>query len=188
MTSVVSHYPVHASRPHASIRFAATLIVCLMCFGGCGSDDPPADDASRLARAEYLYLEYRQSFPTVPEVTAAQAMRMLADGQAVLVDIRERRETEVSMIAGAITAEHYERAPHVYSDRTAIIYCTIGSRSGHYAQRLHKRGVATANLRGGVLLWAHEGGPFLAGAEPTRLVHVYGQRWDLLPQSFQSIY
>jgi hypothetical protein len=39
-----------------------------------------------------------------------------------------------------------------------------------------------------VLLWSHEGLPLTSSDGPTRRVHVYGPRWNLLPAGYEAVW
>jgi sodium/bile acid cotransporter 7 len=69
-----------------------------------------------------------------------------------------------------------------------IVYCTISYRSGILARELLARGVAVANLQGGLLGWVHAGGPVADAGGPVARMHVYGRKWDLAPLSFETVY
>jgi len=140
-----------------------------------------------------------ERFPDVDNVTVAEVGRLLEKDSVVLVDVREPREREVSMISGAISAEEFERDPSRYADVAVVAYCTIGHRSSEYARRLTEAGHPVANLSGSILAWAHAGGPLVTGGSqgaggsvaagtPTTRLHVYGRQWDLAPAKYETIW
>ena len=90
------------------------------------------------------------------------------------------------MIPGAITKILHDQNPEAYRDRQMVTYCTIGYRSGLYAQQLRKDGFDAINLRGSILSWAHAGQSLENTAGETRRVHVYGRKWDLLPEGYEA--
>jgi rhodanese-related sulfurtransferase len=122
----------------------------------------------------------------VPQVDAVTAQRLLAEqANYVLLDVREPRETNISMIPGAISKLEFEKNPEKYKDKKIIVYCTIGYRSSKYAERWNKRGYQMSNLRGSLLLWSHAHGAMVDSAGvPTRKIHVYAKQWDLLPNGY----
>jgi rhodanese-related sulfurtransferase len=146
----------------------------------------PADQ-QKLQRIEEFSDEYRKSFPNVPEMTVAELLVAWRDGDTVLLDVRKPAEQEVSMIPGAILAAQFEREPGKYKTKRVVVYCTVGYRSGDYAKRLLERGKDARNLRGGILAWVHAGQPVVHDGAPTRRVHVYGPKWDLLPEGWESV-
>ena len=60
------------------------------------------------------------------------------------------------MLPHAITtAEFAARFRHgIPKEKRLVVYCTIGYRSGKYAQELAKQGIKAENLEGGVLAWS----------------------------------
>jgi rhodanese-related sulfurtransferase len=97
-------------------------------------------------------------------------------------------ERSVSIIPGARSKEEFETHLDEHAGRHILVYCTAGCRSGAYAKELRERGLNAFNLRGGVLDWALSGGPSVKpDGEPTRRVHVHGQRWNVLPPGYQVV-
>ena len=143
-------------------------------------------DSEKRARIDELYRGYRKDFPGVGEIEPQEAMRLLQEGRAVFIDVREPKEQAVSMLPAAVTAEEFLKDPGRYSDRVLIGYCTISYRSGELAQQLAARGIAVLNLRGGILAWAHAGGSLRDRDGETRRVHVYGRKWDLAPRGYET--
>ena len=100
----------------------------------------------------------------------------------VLVDVRSDREVNVSVIPGAITKAQYEGHPEKFRDKTVIVYCTVGGRSGMYAAKLvtedPERDVL--NYRGSIMAWIRAGLPLqtLQG-EPTQRVHTYSKHYSV---------
>lgn len=73
-----------------------------------------------------------------------------------------------------------------YKNRIIIAYCTIGNRSGRYLNKLKQSAIETYNLIGGILSWAQRA---LVNADDlTKEVHVYGPKWNLLPNDFKSVF
>lgn len=106
----------------------------------------------------------------------------------VVVDVREERERKISHIPGSISKKEFEANIARYKNRKIISYCTIGYRSGLFTKKLRKSGYAAFNLRGSILLWAHSQGDLIdTQGLPTKKVHVYGLRWDLLPAQYESV-
>lgn len=143
-------------------------------------------------RTEFVKLTRGQD---VPVLKASALKDRIADTTLILVDAREAKEREVSMLPRALAPEEfaarYRRG--FPKGATVLVYCTIGYRSGLYAQELRKQGIAALNLEGGVLLWSHEGGEFrYRDAEGrlrrTRRVHVYAPEWNLLREGYKAVW
>lgn len=172
--------------------FPRALFLCLvLVLCGCSESTrekaPPLTDEAKRAAVEKMYAEYKKSFPEVPEVTVDELTAMQADGNVVIVDGREPPERAVSMIPNAISKESFERDIERYRDSTIVTHCTIGYRSGKYAAELRKKGFNAFNLEGSILSWVHAGREVVdSQGRPTRRVHVYGEKWNLLPEGYEA--
>jgi sodium/bile acid cotransporter 7 len=165
---------------------AALAGLLVVAVGGVTLADSRMSDSRKLDRIDELYRGYRKDFPGVGEIEPQEAMRLLQEGRAVFIDVREPKEQAVSMLPAAVTAEEFLKDPGRYSDRVLIGYCTISYRSGKLAQQLAARGITVLNLRGGILAWAHAGGSLRDRDGETRRVHVYGRKWDLAPRGYET--
>lgn len=137
-----------------------------------------------------MYEEYREDFPGIGEISAHELAGKLADKEdLVIVDVRESEEREVSTIPGSISKEEFEKKRDVFQDQTIVVHCTIGYRSGMYVQELAEQGIEAYNLKGSILSWVHEGQPVVdAEGNVTKRVHVYGKKWDLLPEGYEAVW
>ena len=91
------------------------------------------------------------------------------------------------MIPGAVSKEEFERDKSQYKGHVVIPYCTIGYRSGKYAEKLSGQGWDARNLRGSILAWTHAGRPLVdADGNDTKRVHVYGKKWDLAAEGYEG--
>ena len=163
------------------------LLVTALLFTGPAC--APVASVDRAARVEQMALGYESQWPAVPQITAEQYEAMPDDQRPILVDARTPRERRISVIPGAITPDQLPSPRSATSDRPVLVYCTIGYRSTKLAAELRERGIDAENLHGGVLAWAHHGGPFVTpDGEETRNVHVYAPPWDLLPDRYVSDY
>ncbi len=152
---------------------------------GCSEE---LTDEQKLERINELYEKYKRSFPDVPDVSIKELIAMREEKDIVLVDRRKKKEQEVSMLPGALTAREFEENIERYRDKTIVAYCTIGSRSGHYARDLIEKGFTVYNLRGSILAWIHAGQKLVSDGKETRRVHVYGRRWDLAPKDYEAVW
>jgi rhodanese-related sulfurtransferase len=140
------------------------------------------------ARIQQMYEGYRTDFPDVPGVSALELGEQAAEKALVLVDVRTPEEQRVSMIPGALTQEEFEAGREQYRDASIVAYCTIGARSGKFAAEQMKQGFHVRNLEGGILAWTHASGPLVGPDGPTRKVHVYGRRWNLAADGYESVW
>lgn len=148
---------------------------------------PPRSDAMRQEKIEAMYQGYRQDFPDVKELSPQELRKLQETGATVLVDVRTPEEQAVSMLPGAITKEAFESAQDIYRDQSVVAYCTIGARSGAYAEKLKKEGFKAFNLKSGILAWTYAGLPLLnPKGEKTKRVHTYGRRWNLVADGYEA--
>ena len=130
-------------------------------------------DEAKRKRIDAVYRRSRRAFPEVGEMTVEELKEKLEDEDLVIVDVRRPDEQAVSMIVGAITAEQFERDQEAYDGATVVAYCTVGHRSGLYAQELARRGWNALNLKGAILSWTHVEGALEDENGPTRRVHIW---------------
>ncbi len=171
---------------HRLAMSGALLLVTCSAWGA--TTEPSLDDAAKLRKIEALYDGYRQSFPEVSELTAAQVLQLVGRMPVVLVDVREEKEQLVSMLPGAIGEKAFSAKPELQRGQLVVAYCTISYRSGELARKLRAQGIQMVNLRGGLLAWLHAGGQVMAGGQPVRRVHVYGEKWNLAPSGYEAIW
>ena len=105
----------------------------------------------------------------VPRLTAAESAKLVQDGQAVLVDVREPgewRETGVAAPAVLLEKSDFDGAKAAWApflakvgkDKTIVLYCRSGGRSGRVAEALAAEGYKVVNA-GGFKDWAAAGLP-----------------------------
>lgn len=111
----------------------------------------------------------------VPKITPADAAKRVADGQAVLVDVREPgewAETGVAAPAVLLAKSDFDGAQKDWkpflaknAGKEIILYCRSGNRSGKVAAALAEKGLKVANA-GGFKAWADAGLPVRPAAAP----------------------
>ena len=92
----------------------------------------------------------------------ARAAKRLLDAGATFVDVRERSEYVDGHVPSArhIPYEEIERRrDELPRGREVVVYCASGVRSSLAASLLERRGLETANVRGGFTAWAGAGLP-----------------------------
>jgi rhodanese-related sulfurtransferase len=105
----------------------------------------------------------------VTRLTPADAAKLVADGQAVLVDVREPAEwfqTGVATPAVLLPQSDFENAQFEWKpflekapkDKMLILYCRTGKRAGSIASALAEKGYKVANA-GGLQEWIEAGLP-----------------------------
>jgi sodium/bile acid cotransporter 7 len=180
--------PERATKPLSVGLLACLLGLSLVPVAAC-QDPGTLSDTEKQARIDELYDGYRAKFPEAPEITVETLVERLAGPEPpVLVDVRSDEERKVSTIPGAISRQEFEEDPARFSGREVVTYCTIGYRSGLYTQKLVGEGWDASNLRGSILAWAHGGQELDRGGSTTRQVHVYGARWNLVPEGYAAVW
>ncbi|MEV5575244.1 rhodanese-like domain-containing protein [Spirillospora sp. NPDC052269] len=97
-------------------------------------------------------------------ISAKQAQQRVADGQAVLVDVREAVEWNAGHAPGAVHVPLSRLAgggqlPASARNKPVVLICRSGNRSRQAAQILTGRGVDAVDVTGGMSAWAREGFP-----------------------------
>jgi len=169
---------------------ASCAVLAVAALGGCGPPDTSGlSDTERRETVASMYEGYRRGFPGVSEVSARDLIEMQVGDGVVLVDVREPEEIAVSRIPEAIAKEEFEASREEYRGKKVVAYCTIGARSGEYAEELGGEGIDAYNLEGGILAWLHAGQEVIdPTGEATDQVHVYGPKWDLAPRECTGVW
>jgi sodium/bile acid cotransporter 7 len=177
-----------------SISPPGSVVVLLALFGwlaaasACGSPASELTAGERQARIDEMFEGYQSDFPDVRNVTVEELERMQREGEVTVVDVRPEKERAISMIPGAISSDDLEANLDQYRDHPIVTYCTIGYRSGVYAEKLREKGLDVLNLRGSILAWTYTGKPLVNADGPTRRLHVYGKRWDLAADGYETVW
>lgn len=166
---------------------------------GKKQQDNPATAQSADARAETiekLVREFEGQF-SVGQITPAAGMvdGGMPDPRYIFVDVRPNSERLVSHIPGSISLQEFREGGISSANpaKTFVLYCTIGYRSSQVAQRLKdgspKDGsLKVVNLRGGLIGWVHSGGQVVdSSGKETKKVHVYGDKWNVLPPGYSPV-
>lgn len=147
----------------------------------------PRSDEAKRDRIEAMYRRSKRLFPDTPELTVEELKERLGEENLVIVDVRRPDEQAVSMITGAITADEFDSKQDEYEGATVVAYCTVGHRSGLYAQELANRGWNALNLRGAILAWTHVGGPLEDENGPTQRVHIWSPP-SLVAEGYEPVW
>ncbi len=194
-------YQVPYSRHFLSVRalglpVCATLTTLALILSvtalGCRPAAPTAagqTDEEKRAAIETMYGEFQPEFPDIPEIGVAELLRMQAEEHVTIIDVREPEERMVSIIPGAIPKEAFELLKGELADAPIVVHCTIGYRSAAYVEALQAEGLEAYNLKGSILSWVHAGQPVVdPEGNETKRVHVYGERWNLLPEGYEAVW
>lgn len=135
-----------------------------------------------------MYNRYSQEFPVIQDISAQQLKLLQQKEKVILIDVRTPREKTVSIIPGAISQTEFEQNINKYQDFTLVTYCTIGYRSGKYAEKWRKKGINILNLKEGILAWTYVQGELVNNLGQTNDVHVFGKQWKLVAKNYQPIW
>jgi rhodanese-related sulfurtransferase len=164
---------------------ALALVAALALSGLSRAEDTEGEARARLAA---LVEQTRRAFPEVPAVSIEDYVALAGTTAVVLVDVREDEERKVSWIPGSVPRREFEENRERYRDLPVVCYCTIGWRSSEYTGKLRKAGWDARNLEGSIVAWALSGRDVQGADGPTRRVHVYGARWNLLPPGWEAVW
>lgn len=93
-------------------------------------------------------------------VSVDEATALVANGDAVLIDVRTPREwkkghaPDARHISLASLDQQMARIPN---DRTVLAICQTGSRSARAVASLRRAGYEAQNVKGGMIAWARAG-------------------------------
>ncbi|MBU1044531.1 MAG: rhodanese-like domain-containing protein [Candidatus Omnitrophica bacterium] len=175
---------------------AAKLIIKIMIvglvggiiFSGCAKSSQNYSKNEKQEIISQMYAQYKQGlFPDIADIRIND-LKKFSKSDLLYVDIRDKAEQDVSMLPGAITQQQFESHQEQYKNKTIIAYCTIGNRSGRYIKNLNLPDLEVYNLIGGILAWAWANNELVDSNGLTKRVHVYGPKWNLLPDDYLSVY
>lgn len=117
-------------------------------------------------------------------ISAAQIRAMRASkewtNRFVIVDVRAKAETDVSVIPGAITQAQFERTVAQHQGKVVLVYCTVGHRSGIYAKKLAAKGWRSYNYKGSILDWCKNNLSLVTpSGQKTKRVHTYNSSYKV---------
>jgi rhodanese-related sulfurtransferase len=138
-----------------------------------------------------VFARIERQWPEVPQMSTRELARRMADdsdARPLLVDVRTRREYEVSHLPWAVWAETSRQIEDVLSrrskDQVIVLYCSAGVRSCSAAASLIRSGLENVfNLQGSIFQWANERRPVIRDGKAVNVVHPYDHRWGVLLDS-----
>jgi rhodanese-related sulfurtransferase len=98
------------------------------------------------------------------EVSPADTATALADGNVLVIDVRETYEREAGYIDGTRHIELERLASQsdsIPKDTPVIFYCRSGVRSAMAAQAFQGAGFEARSMAGGITAWDAEGRPLV---------------------------
>ena len=163
------------------------LILAVLFIPQTALCDPAKTDAEKKKTVYEMYEGYKKDFPAVQDMTPQEAMSLTVEGRVVFVDVRKPAERKVSKLPYSVTKEEFMKNPSKFKSKSIVTYCTISYRSGKFAMNMEKKGIRMYNLKGGILAWVLEGGKVIDENGQTTRVHVYGEKWNYLPEGYEAV-
>lgn len=157
------------------LRQSLAAILLLMSFGFAR-----ANDATQALAAYTASL--RENFPDVPVITTAELADLAPEEAPILLDVRTKKEFDVSHLAGSHRAEEDAVSQlgrlSASSDSSIVVYCSVGYRSALLARKLRDAGfVQVRNLEGSIFAWANGGHPLVNASGATSGAHPFNILW-----------
>ncbi len=127
-----------------------------------------------------------RDFPGIRRIDPEQVANWLSDktrARPVLLDVRTKAEYDVSHLPGARRVEPNSSADAVNlsKDQPIVTYCSVGYRSGAFAQKLQEAGYKNVqNMAGSIFQWANEGRLIEREGKRVDKVHPYNGTWGKL--------
>ncbi len=160
----------------------------------------PSVQAQAPARAEKLESKLRVAMLKANKnihgtwIKAMELKAILEDTNLVLIDVRQPKEQDISMLPHAMTtAQFAERFRHgIPPEKRIVVYCTIGYRSGKYAEQLTAMKIKSETLEGGILMWSFVGGNLESKntrgeTVVTNRIHVYDAEWNIVHPDYVGV-
>jgi rhodanese-related sulfurtransferase len=178
---------VQLSPPRRALMFAVAL---LLLPGGLDwiVNWTPLAAPKEPVTWDAVFAWIQRDWPEVPQMSTRElAERMAAKNGArpLLIDVRSRKEYDVSHLPGALWAETAQQIASALQDasnqQAVVLYCSVGVRSSKAAATLVRSGRANVfNLQGSIFQWANEGRTLIANDRAVHVVHPYNERWGVL--------
>ena len=124
----------------------------------------------------------------VKTINSQEFIKLFNDSDLLLVDVRQKKEFEVSHLKGACRIENINWES-VDKNQPVVLYCTIGYRSIEWGETLKQQGFDHLyNLDGGILQWKNEGNAVINPKnQPTDSVHVYSRLFGFLLRKGRAV-
>ncbi len=132
------------------------LLFAFVACGGQAAISPAAPDQPQTIEPADIDLS------TLPdEVDAATVESVRERDDVVVLDVREQWEYDEGHIPGVVLipmGEVSDRLAEIPTDKTVLVTCRSGNRSGQVTQFLRQNGYDNVhNMQGGILAWQQAG-------------------------------
>lgn len=128
----------------------------------------------------------RHDFPAIRRIEPKRVEEWLEDktrAQPTLLDVRTQPEFDISHLHNAqrVSPDAPASAIHLAKNQPIVTYCSVGYRSGAFAQKLQQAGYTNVqNMSGSIFQWANEGRPVERDGQRVTKVHPYNATWGKL--------
>lgn len=160
-------------------NFSTLLFLCILAFQACGQATQDIGKGMLVNEKfnEELHTLLKYNVPLI-SVDSVYNNR----DKFILLDSRERKEFDVSHIAGA----HYvgynnfniKSLPEIPEGKQIVVYCTISYRSEKIAKKIKEMtGYTPLNLYGSIFAWVNHGYPVVDNnGKHTMKVHTHNRQ------------
>jgi rhodanese-related sulfurtransferase len=156
-------------RSHRVRRIAALVAVGTIGLAACGGEDEPtvAVAAPAVDTATQTATDSEVSAPPFGLVSPQTALELSVDDDVTVIDVRTPEEFAEGHIDGATMIDFYEAtfADEIAAldpNRTYLLYCRSGNRSGQTAALMQQLGFEQVyDLDGGVVAFGGQGLPLV---------------------------
>ncbi len=112
----------------------------------------------------------------------------------IILDAREKSEYVISHIQNAIHIGYdnfdlKSTMSQINKNKTIVVYCSVGYRSGEIADKLIAQGLDVKNLFGGIFDWKNKGfSVYNPSGQETDKVHTYNKSWSKWLTAGEKVY
>lgn len=133
---------------------------------------------------------------SIPYISVEELRMLQLNDEVYILDARELEEYDVSRIPGGLFIGFSDFSSEMItekipdSDRTIVVYCSLGIRSEEIGEKLRKAGYSNIrNLYGGIFEWKNNGYPILdSEGNETEKVHSFSKAWSKWLTNGEKVY
>ena len=133
---------------------------------------------------------------SIPYISVEELRMLQLNDVVYILDAREFEEFKVSRLNGALYVGFSDFSSELItekitdSDRTIVVYCSVGIRSEKIGEKLRKAGYKNIrNLYGGIFEWKNKGFPIVdSEGNETEKVHSFSKAWSKWLTNGEKVY
>jgi len=133
---------------------------------------------------------------SIPYISVEELRMLQLNDDVYILDAREFEEFKVSRLNGALYVGFSDFSSELItekitdSDRTIVVYCSVGIRSEKIGEKLRKAGYKNIrNLYGGIFEWKNKGFPIVdSEGNETEKVHSFSKAWSKWLTNGEKVY